>query len=145
MKNNPPQLSSTYVATKWLYSDRNTTYCFCPDRCVHQTQILTSATALIIPPLVKFRDPVTELSCDLSVGETLGLRNTYLIKAYCDLLPILRPFLFAIKLWAKPLGLNTPSGAGPGGASFSSYALTLMTIGLFQVGTRSYLRFTLSF
>jgi len=37
----------------------------------------------------------------------------------------------AIKQWAKPLGLNDPSGS-QGPSSFSSYCLTMMTIGLFQ-------------
>ncbi|KAK7691454.1 hypothetical protein QCA50_004853 [Cerrena zonata] len=95
------------------------------------TQVEVRATASV--PIVKFRDPVTRIACDLSVGETLGVDNTFLIKTYCDLLPVLRPLLFAIKQWAKPLGLNTPSGAGPGGASFSSYALTLMTIAFCQL------------
>ncbi|CAL1711067.1 unnamed protein product [Somion occarium] len=88
------------------------------------------ATATV--PIVKFRDPDTKINCDLGVGERLGLLNTALIKHYCDMLPILRPFLYAIKSWAKPLGLNNPSGVASSSATFSSYALTLMTIGLFQ-------------
>lgn len=47
------------------------------------------------------------------------------------MLPILRPLLHIIKRWAKPLGLNSPSTAE--GSTFSSYALTLMTIGWLQV------------
>jgi len=39
-----------------------------------------------------------------------------------------------IKIWSRPLGLNTPSPqAGGGPASFSSYAFALMTIGFLQV------------
>lgn len=82
---------------------------------------------------VKFTDPSTGLCCDINVNDRLGCINTALIKQYCDMLPILRPLVFIIKRWAKPLGLNSPSTAE--GTTFSSYALTLMTIGWFQVQT----------
>ncbi|KAI0916239.1 hypothetical protein AcV5_003234 [Taiwanofungus camphoratus] len=82
-------------------------------------------------PIVKFTDPVTGLSCDINVNERLGLVNTAMIRRYCDLEPVLRPLLVAIKAWAKPLGLNDPSGS-KGFPTFSSYALTIMAIALFQ-------------
>ena len=81
--------------------------------------------------IVTFRDPKTGLHCDINVNERMGLFNSDLIKRYCQLSHILRPMLYEIKMWAKPLGLNNPSGGGP--RSFSSYAFALMTIGFLQV------------
>lgn len=80
---------------------------------------------------VKFLDPVTGMECDINVNDQLGLINSRMLKIYCDMSPVLRPMLFAVKAWAKPLGLNNPSGMGP--RTFSSYALALMTIGFLQV------------
>ncbi|KAL5521077.1 hypothetical protein ACEPAG_8999 [Sanghuangporus baumii] len=82
-------------------------------------------------PIVKFEDPHTRLKCDINVNDRLGLYNTRLIAQYCFHSPLLRPLLVLIKQWAKTLGLNDPSGEG-GAATFSSYALTLMTIGFLQ-------------
>ncbi|KAF8066819.1 hypothetical protein FPV67DRAFT_1496629 [Lyophyllum atratum] len=82
-------------------------------------------------PIVKFKDPRTRLECDINVNERLGLLNSDLLKAYCDASPLLRPMLMLIKLWAKPLGLNSPSPFREV-PSFSSYALALMTIGFLQ-------------
>ena len=75
---------------------------------------------------------MTRLQCDLNVNEQLGLNNSAFIRHYCNLLPNLRPLVQTIKLWAKPLSLND-SGTRSKQTSFSSYALTMMTIGLLQV------------
>ncbi|KIJ60776.1 hypothetical protein HYDPIDRAFT_116837 [Hydnomerulius pinastri MD-312] len=45
---------------------------------------------------------------DINVNDRLGLINSYMILAYCYLLPGLRFLIAASKLWAKPLGLNEP-------------------------------------
>ncbi|OCB91531.1 AGC/Akt protein kinase [Sanghuangporus baumii] len=82
-------------------------------------------------PIVKFEDTRTRLNCDININDRLGLYNTRLIAQYCSLSPLLRPLLMLLKQWAKTLGLNDPSGEG-GAATFSSYALTLMTIGFLQ-------------
>lgn len=83
-------------------------------------------------PIVKFKDPRTNIECDLNINDQLGTINTSLIRHYCDILPILRPLLLAIKRWARPLGYNNPAGAAGKPISFSSYTLTIMTIGLLQ-------------
>jgi len=93
------------------------------------TKIMHRASASV--PIVKFRDPISGLDCDLNVNDRLGMLNSSMIKQYCDAHAFLRPLLYRIKEWAKPLGLNSPSPPrGP--ISFSSYALTLMTIGFLQ-------------
>jgi len=80
---------------------------------------------------VKFHDPRSGLDCDLNINDRLGMLNSAMIKEYCDIHPLLRPLLSRIKEWAKPLGLNNPSPPrGP--KSFSSYALSLMTISFLQ-------------
>ncbi|KLO18255.1 hypothetical protein SCHPADRAFT_126698 [Schizopora paradoxa] len=82
-------------------------------------------------PIVKFYDPRNRMQCDINVNDQLGLFNTQLIAHYCELFHPLPTLLLAIKKWAKSLGLNNPSGRG-GSTSFSSYALTVMTIGYLQ-------------
>lgn len=84
-------------------------------------------------PTVKFKDPRTNIHCDINVNDRLGVKNTELIARYIELLPVLRPLLSAIKKWAGVHGLNNPSGR-QGAVSFSSYALTVMSIAFFQVG-----------
>ncbi|KAI0288303.1 hypothetical protein BC826DRAFT_697603 [Russula brevipes] len=83
-------------------------------------------------PIVKFKDPITGIQCDLNINDQLGSMNTSLIQHYCDILPVLRPLVLAIKRWARPLGYNSPAGAPGVPVTFSSYALTIMTIGLLQ-------------
>ncbi|KAI0260766.1 hypothetical protein BC834DRAFT_845969 [Gloeopeniophorella convolvens] len=83
-------------------------------------------------PIVKFKDPASGIQCDLNINDQLGTINTGLIRHYCDLQPVLRPLLLAIKRWARPLGYNSPSVSGGMPVTFSSYALAMMTIGLFQ-------------
>ena len=81
---------------------------------------------------VKFRDPETGLSCYLNVNERLGYINSQLIRRYCIIHPQLPEVIRILKRWAKLRGLNNPSGDN-GPTTFSSYALILMTIALFQV------------
>ncbi|KAH9173843.1 hypothetical protein EDB89DRAFT_2228510 [Lactarius sanguifluus] len=85
-----------------------------------------------LSPKVKFKDPSTDIQCDLNINDQLGSVNTSLIQQYCDILPVLRPLLLAIKRWARPLGYNSPAGAPGEPITFSSYALAIMTIGLLQ-------------
>ena len=81
---------------------------------------------------MKFRDPITGLLCDVNTNDQLGLFNTLLITKYCNLDPILRQLLQAIKKWAKSFSYNNPSDPRTP-SSFTSYSLTLMTIGFLQV------------
>ncbi|KAJ8503010.1 hypothetical protein ONZ45_g11236 [Pleurotus djamor] len=81
-------------------------------------------------PIVKFVDDQNGFECDINVNNQLGLVNSMMLKNYCDMSPVLRPMLRLLKGWAKPLALNNPSGVGP--RTFSSYGLSLMTIGFLQ-------------
>lgn len=82
---------------------------------------------------MKFYDPRSELDCDLNVNDQVGVVNTQLLKAYCDMHPFVRPIIAVVKAWAKSLGLNNPAGQGGRAITFNSYALALMTVGFFQV------------
>lgn len=86
-------------------------------------------------PIVKFFDPRTGLHVDLNCNNRLGLINTALLQAYCDLWAPLRLMIFFVKTWAKSWALNDPSGAN-GPASFSSYCLALMCVAYLQVRAR---------
>ena len=79
---------------------------------------------------MKFTDRISGLHCDLNVNDRLGVVNTALLNRYCELSPLLRPMLFALKHWAKRRGLNDPS-ATP--ATPSSFAYAFMTIAFLQV------------
>ncbi len=73
------------------------------------------------------------MDCDLNINDRLGLHNSDMVNRYCDLSPLLRPMVRVIKKWAKPLKLNSPSIRSGGRVTFSSYALTLITIAFLQV------------
>ncbi|KAH9923497.1 uncharacterized protein B0H18DRAFT_1014812, partial [Fomitopsis serialis] len=81
-------------------------------------------------PIVKFKDTVTGLSCDLNVNDRLGVVNTLLIRQYSMLSPLVRPMIYVIKYWARNRELND-SSAVP--ATPSSYAYALMTIAFLQM------------
>ncbi|KZT39847.1 Nucleotidyltransferase, partial [Sistotremastrum suecicum HHB10207 ss-3] len=85
-------------------------------------------------PIVKFHDPDTGIQGDININHQLGLFNTHLLAAYCNIYPNLRVLIRAVKTWAKSHGLNEPSPKGAGEqTSFSSYALTLMIVVFLQV------------
>ncbi|KAF6744009.1 hypothetical protein DFP72DRAFT_1019684 [Ephemerocybe angulata] len=94
------------------------------------TQIKSIPRASV--PIVQFRDPLTSLDCDININERLGIFNSDLINAYCSNMVTLRPLLFSIKTWAKSKGLNSSNPPSGELRSFSSYALTMMTIGFLQ-------------
>ena len=85
-----------------------------------------------LPAAVKCTDPKTGVTFDVNINNRLGVYNTALLRQYCLLDPSLPYFLKVVKLWMYSRGLNSASGRhGP--PSFSSYAITIMTIALYQV------------
>ncbi|KAJ8487777.1 hypothetical protein ONZ51_g3976 [Trametes cubensis] len=84
-----------------------------------------------LPAAVKCTDPKTGVTFDVNINNRLGVYNTALLRQYCLLDPSLPYFLKVVKLWMYSRGLNSASGRhGP--PSFSSYAITIMTIALYQ-------------
>ncbi|KAM0786894.1 hypothetical protein ACM66B_002318 [Microbotryomycetes sp. NB124-2] len=84
-------------------------------------------------PIVKFECEIdgVKIQADLNTNERLGVYNSRLIAAYCDLHELIRPFCVFIKFWAAQRGLNDPSGQN-GPISFSSYTLLLLVIAYLQ-------------
>ncbi|KAG8942575.1 hypothetical protein FRC03_003032, partial [Tulasnella sp. 419] len=83
-------------------------------------------------PIVKFYDSKSSLQMDINCNDQLGLFNTRLMDAYCDIFPPLRAMIFFIKKWANVRNLNDPAGQ-KGPTSFSSYCYALMIIAFLQM------------
>lgn len=78
-------------------------------------------------PILKLWDPMYQVQCDLSVGNTTALLNTALLKQFSLYDPRVRPLIYAVKYWAKSRGINDASNG-----SLSSYAYVLMMIHFLQ-------------
>ena len=61
-------------------------------------------------PICKFKEPWSNISCDINFGHALGVYNSKLLRAYVSLDSRVRPFLLLIKTFAKARGINDPSG-----------------------------------
>uniref|UniRef100_F6RTE3 Poly(A) RNA polymerase GLD2 n=1 Tax=Equus caballus TaxID=9796 RepID=F6RTE3_HORSE len=84
-------------------------------------------------PIVKFRDKVSCVEFDLNVNNIVGIRNTFLLRAYAYLLILLsvenrvRPLVLVIKKWASHHEINDASRG-----TLSSYSLVLMVLHYLQ-------------
>ena len=74
-------------------------------------------------PIVHFVDSNTGLQCDICQDNVFALRNTKLLRAYCDISKSARALIFTVKLWAKSKGISDASRG-----SLSSYAWVLLAI-----------------
>lgn len=52
-------------------------------------------------PICTFKDPEYGITCDINVGNILGIENTNLILQYMKIDSRVKPFLFALKLFVK--------------------------------------------
>ena len=78
-------------------------------------------------PIVKCIDGQSMIPVDISVNNNLSVYNTELLKRYSDLDPRVRPFIMAVKYWARNRGVCQPTSG-----TFSSYAWTLIAINVLQ-------------
>ena len=78
-------------------------------------------------PIVKFIDSQSMIPVDISVNNNLSVHNTELLRRYCDFDPRVKPFILAIKYWARNRGICEPTSG-----TFSSYAWTLIAINALQ-------------
>jgi len=80
-------------------------------------------------PILKFRDKISEVECDLNVNNSVGIRNTHLLSFYSKADWRVRPLVMTVKHWAKRQQIGDASRK-----TISSYSLELMTIHFLQVG-----------
>ena len=78
-------------------------------------------------PIVKFIDSQSMIPVDISVNNNLSVYNTELLRRYCDVDPRVKPFILAVKYWARNRGVCEPTSG-----TFSSYAWTLIAINALQ-------------
>ena len=78
-------------------------------------------------PIVKFTDTQSLIPVDISVNNNLSIYNTELQKRYCEVDQRVKPFILAVKYWARNRGICDPASG-----TFSSYAWTLIAINSLQ-------------
>ncbi|XP_061164708.1 poly(A) RNA polymerase GLD2-like [Saccostrea echinata] len=78
-------------------------------------------------PILRFNDLVSKAQIDLNVNNSVGIRNTHLLKYYCMTDWRVRPLVLYIKKWARFHDINDASKA-----TISSYSLCLMLIHYLQ-------------
>ncbi|KAG9488153.1 hypothetical protein GDO78_007775 [Eleutherodactylus coqui] len=78
-------------------------------------------------PIVKFRDKVSGVEFDLNVNNVVGIRNTFLLRAYAHTENRVRPLVLVVKRWAGHHGINDASRG-----TLSSYSLVLMALHYLQ-------------
>ncbi|XP_057980260.1 UTP:RNA uridylyltransferase 1 isoform X2 [Malania oleifera] len=69
---------------------------------LQNVQALTRARV----PIVKLKDPVTGISCDICINNVLAVVNTKLLRDYAQIDVRLRQLAFIVKHWAKSRGVN---------------------------------------
>ena len=57
-------------------------------------------------PIVKLKDPVTGISCDICINNVLAVVNTKLLRDYAQIDVRLHQLAFIVKYWAKSRGVN---------------------------------------
>ena len=55
-------------------------------------------------PIVKFLDAQSMIPVDISVNNNLSVYNTELLRRYCEIDERVKPFILAIKYWARSRG-----------------------------------------
>uniref|UniRef100_A0A673ZFP5 polynucleotide adenylyltransferase n=1 Tax=Salmo trutta TaxID=8032 RepID=A0A673ZFP5_SALTR len=78
-------------------------------------------------PILKFRDKVSGVEFDLNVNNTVGIRNTFLLRSYAYAERRVRPIILVVKRWARHHRINDASKG-----TLSSYTLVLMVLHYLQ-------------
>ncbi|KAJ3230451.1 hypothetical protein HDU78_008313 [Chytriomyces hyalinus] len=79
-------------------------------------------------PIVKIRDAITGIRCDIGFQSKLVLYNTRLLKAYSRIDHRFRELVFIVKYWSKQRNINEPYFG-----TLSSYCFVLMVIHFLQI------------
>ncbi|XP_065059780.1 poly(A) RNA polymerase GLD2-like [Rhopilema esculentum] len=82
-------------------------------------------------PILKFKDSVSACECDININNSVGIRNTHLLRTYSRVDKRVRPLIVVVKRWANLQGINNAHQG-----TLSSYSLVLMVIHYLQAGTK---------
>ncbi|XP_029961548.1 poly(A) RNA polymerase GLD2 [Salarias fasciatus] len=89
---------------------------------VEKTQLIRAKV-----PILRFRKKGSDLEFDLNVNNTVGIRNTFLLRSYANADLRIRPLILVIKKWARHNQINDASKG-----TLSSYTLVLMVLHYLQ-------------
>uniref|UniRef100_A0A7N6C392 polynucleotide adenylyltransferase n=1 Tax=Anabas testudineus TaxID=64144 RepID=A0A7N6C392_ANATE len=89
---------------------------------VERTQLIRAKV-----PILRFREKGSDLQFDLNVNNTVGIRNTFLLRSYADADLRIRPMILVVKKWARHHQINDASKG-----TLSSYTLVLMVLHYLQ-------------
>lgn len=78
-------------------------------------------------PILKFRERGSDLEFDLNINNTVGIRNTFLLRSYAYADVRIRPMILVVKKWARHNQINDASKG-----TLSSYTLVLMVLHYLQ-------------
>ncbi|XP_017269123.1 poly(A) RNA polymerase GLD2 [Kryptolebias marmoratus] len=78
-------------------------------------------------PILRFRKKGSDLEFDLNINNTVGIRNTFLLRSYAHADVRVRPLILVIKKWARHHQINDASKG-----TLSSYTLVLMVLHFLQ-------------
>ncbi|KAM8866789.1 poly(A) RNA polymerase GLD2 isoform 1-T2 [Synchiropus picturatus] len=78
-------------------------------------------------PILKFKERGGDLEFDLNVNNTVGIRNTFLMRSYANADPRVGPIVLVVKKWARYHQINDASQG-----TLSSYSLVLMVLNFLQ-------------
>ncbi|XP_040052582.1 poly(A) RNA polymerase GLD2 [Gasterosteus aculeatus] len=89
---------------------------------VEKTQLIRAKV-----PILKFREKGSDLEFDLNINNTVGIRNTFLLRSYAYADLRIRPMILVVKKWARHGQINDASKG-----TLSSYTLVLMVLHYLQ-------------
>ncbi|CAJ1068878.1 poly(A) RNA polymerase GLD2 [Xyrichtys novacula] len=89
---------------------------------VEKTQLIRAKV-----PILRFREKGSDLEFDLNINNTVGIRNTFLLRSYAYADLRIRPMILVIKKWARHHQINDASKG-----TLSSYTLVLMVLNYLQ-------------
>ncbi|KAG7243986.1 hypothetical protein INR49_006147 [Caranx melampygus] len=89
---------------------------------VERTQLIRAKV-----PILRFREKGSDLEFDLNVNNTVGIRNTFLLRSYAYADLRVRPMILVVKKWARHNQINDASKG-----TLSSYTLVLMVLHYLQ-------------
>ncbi|XP_035849732.1 poly(A) RNA polymerase GLD2 isoform X2 [Sander lucioperca] len=89
---------------------------------VERTQLIRAKV-----PILRFREKGSDLEFDLNINNTVGIRNTFLLRSYAYADLRIRPMILVVKKWARHNQINDASKG-----TLSSYTLVLMVLHYLQ-------------